>query len=201
MSNSAKLTVAEQRNFVAIAHKQVAYLTHRYNEKHSNLLSKEDIEDIEGDVLLKAYAALGKYDPQMGTLATWMNRIALNCLKDKVDYKMKRLPISCSMIELIGNDKEEADLCESYQNKKKDEREKPMFKYSGEDDAVKNDLERFLDAEAAKMGDKNNEVYEMLKVGYKPQEIAKEKGWTANAVSKRIWGIRNTLRSLLDEVA
>ena len=55
---------------------------------------EDELQDIAGETLYNVCRSIASYDPQQSKMTTWVSRIAVNCVKDAIDYKMKRLAIS-----------------------------------------------------------------------------------------------------------
>ena len=53
-----------------------------YNYAFSRLLNREDSEDATAEVFIVLLKNLQFYDPQKGSVATWVNRIAHNAVED-----------------------------------------------------------------------------------------------------------------------
>jgi RNA polymerase sigma-70 factor (ECF subfamily) len=53
-----------------------------YKAVYLRLLQREDTEDIVADTFIKAYQAYDRFDPEVSSAATWLNRIAMNTLYD-----------------------------------------------------------------------------------------------------------------------
>ena len=109
MSFSSSLSAAEQQKLIATANTAVARFAYLFNSKSGcrNFFTREDIEDIAGTAILKAWRSIDSFNPERAKLSIWVNRIAINCAKDAVDYKMKRLFISESMYVKGKDDDEE----------------------------------------------------------------------------------------------
>ena len=106
MSFSRSLSAAEQHTLISTANAAVVRIVSLFTAKLGNkhFFSREDIEDIAGDVIMKAWRSMDGYDPERAKMSTWVGRIAVNCVKDAVDYKMKRLPISGAMYVTVKED-------------------------------------------------------------------------------------------------
>lgn len=87
ISTAAAKSIA---NFSAIAVNDII------SKKYKFVFIREDIEDIVGDVQLKACAAFCTFNPDKGRLFSWVYTIAARAVLDAVDYKMKRASISYS---------------------------------------------------------------------------------------------------------
>ena len=125
-----------------------------------------------------------------------MGRIAVNCVKDAIDYKVKRLPISGSMY--IGSNDEDAE-CGADEYILNSDLLNAMSENGADSRILQAELRDRICEEVSKMSDKRQRVAQMLNVGYKPREIASVEGGTPQAVSKCIWNIREALRAALVE--
>ena len=97
--SSRPLSAVEQHNLIASANAAVVRFVNLFSDKLGNkrFFSREDIEDMAGDTIMKACRSIDRYDPEKAKMSTWVGRIAVNTVKDAINYKMKRLPISGSM--------------------------------------------------------------------------------------------------------
>lgn len=96
MSISA-LSPAVQHSIINAANLSVSCFAKAFCDKlgRKHFFTQEDIEDIAGVVILKAWRSYETFDPEKGKIATWIKTIAFNCVKDAIKYKINRLPISC----------------------------------------------------------------------------------------------------------
>ena len=99
MSLSHSLSAAEQHNLITNANLTVARFANLVATKLGNkyFFSREDIEDMANEAIMKAWRSIDSYDPTKAKLSTWVSRIAVNCVKDTVGYRMRRMSISGSM--------------------------------------------------------------------------------------------------------
>ena len=58
------------------------YYRRIYNYAFSRLLRREDAEDATAEVFIVLLKNIQSYDPQKGSVATWVNRIAHNAVED-----------------------------------------------------------------------------------------------------------------------
>ena len=199
MSLSHSLSAAEQHDLIATANTAVARFAHLFSTKLGSprFFSREDIEDMAGDAVMKACRSIDKYDPARAKLVTWVSRIAVNCVKDAVDYRMKRVYISGSMYI-----KDRKDQDESADEVVFDPAVLALLSENGADGRVlQAELKERICDEVSRMSDKRKRVAHLLNVGYSPKEIAVAEGCTPTAVSKCIWDIRAALKSALSEWA
>ena len=59
------------------------YYRRVYNYAFSRLLHREEAEDATAEVFLVLLQNLRSYDPQRGSVATWINRIAHNAVQNR----------------------------------------------------------------------------------------------------------------------
>jgi RNA polymerase sigma-70 factor (ECF subfamily) len=198
MSFSSSLSAAEQQNLIATANAAVARFVDLFNSKSGcrNFFTREDIEDIAGTAILKVWRSIDSFDPERAKLSTWVNRIAVNCAKDALDYKMKRLSISESMYVKGKDDDDEYGADEFILDP--DVLSK-MSENSADGRVLRGELRDRICAEVSKMSDKRRRVAHMHNVGFTPKEMAAIEGCTPTAASKCIWDIREALRTALAE--
>ena len=58
------------------------YYRRVYNYAFSRLLRREDAEDATAEVFIVLLKNIQSYDPQKGSVSTWVNRIAHNAVED-----------------------------------------------------------------------------------------------------------------------
>jgi RNA polymerase sigma factor (sigma-70 family) len=198
MSFSSSLSAAEQQNLIATANAAVVRFVNLFTSKPGcrNFFTREDVEDIEGTTILKVWRSIDAFDPERAKLSTWVNRIAVNCAKDAIDYKMKRLSISGSMYVKGKDDNEECGADEFILDP---EVLSKMSENSADGRALQCELREHICAEVSKMSDKRQRVAHLLNLGFFPKEMAAIEGCTPAAASKCVWDIRKALRAALDE--
>ena len=194
----SSLSVAEQHNLIATANAAVVRFARLFADKLGNrhFFSREDIEDIAGNTIMKVWRAMDSYDPEKGTLSTWVGRIAANCVKDAVDYKMKRLPVSGSMYAKRKKDDEECGADEYIMDS---EVLNTLSENSADGRVLHSGLKERIDEEVASMSDKRRRIAYMMSMGYSAKEIAEAEGCSCNAVYKCVWDIRDALKKALSE--
>ena len=200
MSRSSSFSAAEQHNLIATANAAVVRFINLFTAKLGgrHFFTHEDIEDIAGTAIMKAWRSIDNFDPERAKLSTWVNRIAVNCVKDAIDYKMKRLSISESMYVKGKDDDDECGVDEFILDP---EMLGTMSENSADGRVLQCELGERICAEVSKMSDKRKRVAHLLNVGYSPKEIAAIEGCTPNAAYKSIWDIRAALKSALAEWA
>lgn len=53
-----------------------------YNANHGYILSEENCKDLSQDAALKAIHSWKSFNPEKGSLNTWVSRITINCIND-----------------------------------------------------------------------------------------------------------------------
>lgn len=198
--SSRPLSAVEQHNLIASANAAVVRFVNLFSDKLGNkrFFSREDIEDMAGDTIMKACRSIDRYDPEKAKMSTWVGRIAVNTVKDAINYKMKRLPISGSMYVASRDEGGEIDANEYILD--------PMVLNTMSENSadclvLQSELKSRIFQEVSKMSDKRQRVARMLDGGYTIKEMAKAEDCTSRAVSKCIWDIREALRFALVEWA
>ena len=77
-----------------------------YNSIYIRILNRENAEDIVQDTFIKAMRAYDKYDPEISSVSTWLNRIAVNTLTDHLRKKKNTTVDIDECTELGEHDKE-----------------------------------------------------------------------------------------------
>ena len=77
-----------------------------YNTIYIRILNRENAEDIVQDTFIKAMKAYEKYDPEISSVSTWLNRIAVNTLTDHMRKKKNTTVDIDECTELGEHDKE-----------------------------------------------------------------------------------------------
>lgn len=192
------LSISEQHNLIATANAAVVRFACLFADKlgKKHFFSREDIEDIVGNTILKAGRYMDKYDPAKGAFSTWVSRIAANCVKDAVDYKLKRLPISESMY--VKRKKDDEGYGADEYNIDSDELD-TMCENSADGRVLQSELKKCIAEEVASMSDKRSRIARMMSMGYSATEIAEAEGCSCNAVYKCVWDIRDALKKALSE--
>ena len=200
MSVSA-LSPAVQHSIINAANLSVSCFAKAFCDKlgRKHFFTQEDIEDIAGVVILKAWRSYETFDPEKGKIATWIKTIAFNCVKDAIKYKIKRLPISYSLYAEnpeTGDEYCVDEYCDENHGLHS-EKSEMLCEFSADSGILQKEFEISVKQEVSKLSEKNQRFADMLIEGYAPREMAIIEGCTANAASKRIWEIRQTLRPLL----
>ena len=205
MSLSRTISAAEQQKIISSAHVAVSVFVYSYTNKLGNrrFFTKEDIEDIAGDVIYKACRSYDRYDSEKSSLKTWISHIAFNCVKDATDYRMKRIGLSEPMYSENSKD-DEYNIVDTPDPKKGFNSSvwDLVSEYSADKDINRKEFEEEVMGKVSKLSDKNKKFFSML-VDEKltPKDMAKREGCTANAAAKRIWDIRHALKTAIAETA
>lgn len=207
MSLSRALTAAEQRAIISSANIAVSVYVNSLTAKLHNkyFFTKEDIEDLAGEVIFRACRSYDRFDSEKSSLKTWVSRIALNCVKDALDYRMKRIGLSEPMFsESYKDDDDEYNKVETANPKKGFDT--PVWdlvsEYSADKDIHQKEFEEEIMDKVGKLSDKNQKFFSMLfEEELTPKDMAEREGCTANAAAKRIWDIRQALKASLSETA
>lgn len=183
----------------------VSVYVNSYARKLGNrhFFTKEDIEDITGEVIFKACRSYDRFDSGKSSLMTWVSRIALNCVKDALDYRMKRIGLSEPMYSARSGDDEfnkfeTADPGKGFDTSVWD----LVSEYSTDKDIHQKEFEAVVMGAVGKLSEKNRRFFSMLyDEGLTPKEMAEREGCTADAAAKRIWDIRRILKAAIAETA
>lgn len=190
------LSFTEQKQLIATANDAAARFAAKYGK---GFFSREDVEDIAATVVMKAMGAMDRFDPEKASLKTWVSRIAANCVKDAVDYKMKRLCISAPMcMERMGKDEDE-EVFGADEIALNTEMVDEMSVNDTDRELLLEEMQRYIDDKIAEMPARRQRIAQMMYAGYTPEEMAKAEGCTTNAIYGCIWNIRQALRRALDE--
>ena len=206
MSLSRSLSAAEQRAIISTANVAVSVHANSITAKLPNkyFFTKEDIEDLAGEVIYRACRSFDRFDSEKSSLKTWVSRIALNCVKDALDYRMKRIGLSEPMFSESSKDDDEYNKVETSEFKKGFDTSvwDLVSEYSADKDINREEFEETVMGEVGKLSDKNQKFFSMLvDEELTPKEMAEREGCTANAAAKRIWDIRHALKTSIAETA
>lgn len=201
----APISDAQQKVIFAIAPKAVASCAKSYASKHGlgRFFTKEELEDITGEVYYKACRSFGTFNPSKSALPTWVWTIAFRCVLNAVDYKVKRLPISCEMYEENDHNGDEysaEEYCDVRKGFNSDITAK-FSEYEADRELFERDFREQLQKEVSKLSEKNQRYVSMLEDGLTRVEMAEVEGCSADAAAKRVWVIRQTLGEPVAEIA
>lgn len=186
--NTSTISIDEQKAMLKNAKAAVSIFS---TEKFGGFFSKEELEDIVGDTMLKASRFLDTYNPQYA-LSTWVSKIAVNCVYDAARAKILRIDISEPMIE-INEDGGEYNHIETYGNSGRE--------YEADRNVDYADFERSVRAVTDSVEGKTNRLFlEMIEEGLPPREMAARTGCTADAAAIRkckiLKGIKEPIRQI-----
>ncbi len=208
MSLSRSLSAAEQRAIISTANVAVSVHANSITAKFPNkyFFTKEDIEDLTGEVIYRACRSYDRFDSEKSSLKTWVSRIALNCVKDALDYRMKRIGLSEPMFSESSKDDDDDEYNKAETSKIKKGFDTSVWnlvsEYSADKDINRKEFEEEVMGKVGKLSDKNQKFFSMLvEEELTPKEMAEREGCTANAAAKRIWDIRHALKGSIAETA
>ncbi|MBO4427763.1 MAG: hypothetical protein J5771_04710 [Bacteroidales bacterium] len=205
MSSSIFNSAAEQHALVSTARIAVEHYTKLFSAKIGvkHFFTREDIEDIAQNVVANAWRSRRTFKPNKCKLSTWIGTIAFNCIKDAIDYKMKRLPISGSLEAVNPGNDDEFNVAETWAPFKGAgvEIRELVSEYSADKEINRREFEAAVSGEVDKLSEKNRRFVDLLKEGYAPRDMAVVEGCTPNAASIRIHGIRHALSEPVGEIA
>lgn len=206
MSLSRTLSAAEQRAIISTANIAVSVHVNSFTAKLPNkyFFTKEDIEDLAGEVIYRACRSYDRFDSKKSSLKTWISRIALNCVKDALDYRMKRIGLSEPMFSECSKEEDEYNKVESADRKKGFNAAvwDLVSECRADNDIDQKEFEEKVMGNVGMLSDKNQKFFSMLvDEELTPKEMAEREGCTANAAAKRIWDIRHALKTTIAETS
>ena len=206
MSTSRTLSAAEQRAIISASNIAVRRIVKWLVGKaglSEGFFREEELEDISGETLAHACRSLDTYDSEQSKLTTWVSRIALNCVKDALNYKMKRLDISYSYYSENSDDGDEFDSTEVADEHTAfyPELYSKMNEYNPETVVCRREFEEEVYGHVGRLSEKSQRYTHLLVEGYTPKEMASLEGSNANAAAKRVFDIRKALKAGLAELA
>ena len=186
--NTSTISIDEQKAMLRNAKAAVSVFS---AEKFSGFFSKEDLEDIVGDTMLKASRSIESYNPKFA-LSTWVSKIAVHCVLDAARAKGNRGPISEPMIEIDENG-DECNVIAIYGNSGRE--------YEADRNVDYDDFERSVRTVTDSVEGKTNRLFlEMIEDGLSPKEMAAKTGCTADAAAIRkckiLKGIKEPIRRI-----
>ena len=206
MSTSRTLSAAEQRSIISASNIAVRCIVNFFIQKtglQKDFFCEEELEDISGETLCHACRSLDTYDKEQSKLTTWVSRIAMNCVKDAIDYKMKRLDINHSLYSENRDNGDEFDSTEVADEHTDiyPELYSKMNEYNPETVVCRREFEEEVYGQVGRLSEKSQRYTKLLVEGYTPKEMAEMEGSNANAAAKRVFDIRKALRAGLAELA
>ena len=196
------LSPSEQKNILSSAKTSVGICVSRYADKtgFKHVFTTEDIEDIECDTIYKACRSFASFNGNKAKLSTWVNRIATNCVRDAIDYKMKRRNISCELIEENSESGEEFGLDEVCSESQEDHFEgwARVSEDAADKELLRKDFEAHLSNSLSGMSERDRKFFEWMKLGYTAKEMAAMDGCSPNAASKKMWTIRQRASEIFE---
>ena len=205
MSFSHSLSAAEQHTIITSANMAVSRFASVFAENigSARFFTREDIEDMSQEAAMKAWRSISVFDPAKAKLSTWVSRIAVNCVKDAIDHRMKRLPISASMEEINDDSGDEYNVSERCGRSRSFHPEMQMLvsEYAADSRLNQREFERSVWGEVNRLSDTGRRYVHMLSEGYAPKDMAAIDGCRPNTAAKRVHDVRRALRAALAEVA
>lgn len=130
--------------------------------------NREDVEELVHDVFICAFSAIGRFNPQKSTFATWIGRIARNCAIDRLRHTR---PVHVQLPEMT-DDPPDAD------------ERLPL-----------------LDQALEQLSPEERMVITLAYLDEMPlDEVAAIMESNANAISSRLYRIKNKLASIINEL-
>lgn len=152
-----------------------AYLKHQ-----KAMLSATDKETIISDVITKVLTKGYTFDSTKSNLKTWVSTIARN---ETVNYF--RIMEDWEPLELENS---EGDLYE---------REELASYTTPYDEVVAEQTENLFDTVMSRRSEKDQEIMKLYRQGYQPRELAEKFNMSADAVSVRIFKIRQAFKQAI----
>ena len=99
-----RLINTKQENDLSFTKVYQEYYRRVFNYAFSRLLQREEAEDATAEVFLAVLQNLRRYDPERGSVGTWINRIAHNAVEDycRKAYRRREFPVSVIVREKEG---------------------------------------------------------------------------------------------------
>lgn len=205
MTRSNPISVEQEKTIIKTSNYVASTYARSYAEKigYHNLFTKEDIEDIAANAICKACRSFGSFDSDKGKLTTWVGMIVTNCVKNAAQYKIKRLPISGEMFTYYDEECCNHSVDECCDSKKgfNDNMRSLLSENDAEKEINRKDFEACLRNAVSTLSEKNQHYVHLLEEGESNSTIAELEGCTPNAVAKRIWVIRKTLKGSIKGIA
>ncbi len=165
-----------------------------------HIFNDADLEDIASACAEKACKSYDKYDPAKAKLSTWVTNIAINCVKDEIDRKLRHLDTFRPLATWTDDTLEEADFedfADSCGGKVPEIRE--MLSEQEADREIQfKEFQAQLDEARASLGEKDIRFERLMEMELKSGEIAAIVGCTPNAAYKRIHLIRQAMAARLN---
>lgn len=186
----------QAQTIINLAKVSVSCLIHK---NYTSSFNELDIEDLTEDTVLKALSYWASFNPDKASLRCWINKIALNVIRDELDYKNKRSAINRDMHPYCGRNDEQIDLSLIIDANE-------LLFYRGNEFDTDSSLltdeftERVKERESI-LSERDKRIWEMVKNEAKPREIAEKMGMSANAVSIRKHYILEALKPGMAELA
>jgi RNA polymerase sigma factor (sigma-70 family) len=159
-----------------------------YGKRGGRMFSKEDLEDLFQDSIVKALTYIGSYDSRRSQLKTWASRLTANCARDAFRRIMKH-----------------RSMFESYDSQYKDDEDyvdPEIAGYRGDEFEADRDLlyeetENQLENAKSSLNDNYQYILELKSEELKPKQMAKVIGCTPGAASTLLCRSRKALAGKL----
>ena len=192
LMTAAEFSVAKYANYWAV------------KLNNPRFFSPEDREDLVGTALLKAWGSIDRFNPAIAKFQTWVDSIVRNCVKDRVDYKLKRADISREWKGLPAWNSDDDVLGDEFCDRKKGFNPDMVELLSVDAADKETDREEFeacVLERIARLDGKDRLFLRALMEGDKPKDMALRFGCSANAAAIRVCKIRKALRGPLARLA
>ena len=156
--------------------------------------SKEDLEDLYQDTVLKVYRYLSSYDPSKSQLHTWVSMIASCCQNDAIrrQYDCRNFVPWEKLSPSGGTDNQDDADCDSCWE----------IAAGGEFDpcqvAESDDALDYINEAISSLKEDYAEILQLSLDGLKPREIAKLMGVPASIISTILFRAKKGLRNKLN---
>lgn len=169
-----------------------------------------ELEDIISETYTKAWGSRDSYNPAKGALSTWVNTIAYNIIADHSNRnrKYKYVPYD-ETCPNRGNGPDFNRIADDYQETRDDQEaydscsdatESPCFGLEIPVDTLydEQELREFVKECVDKLETKDQDIFNYSMSGHKNKDIAGFMDMTPNAISIRLYRIREYLKEKLD---
>ncbi len=169
-----------------------------YFGKDRSFFTCDELSDIAQEVCCKACKGFSGYNPSKGKISTWVGTIAYHCLNDEFKKKLRRLKVERPFYGTNTENGEEYSLDETCDVRKggfsTDEKEM-LDEFDADKYATRNEFEQRVNEQYERLLNKEERrIVKWIEQGYKTSEIANMTGCSSEYTTKKIWGIRKTLK-------
>ena len=169
-----------EKDYRPLAERAVLAFTGRV---FAGFFSKEDINELVSDVVVRMWDKRDRYDESRGTVSTWVNTIARNTVLDasKREKRRRSLFSSAPLEQGLDDDGDVVGIV-------------PVASDETDAQAIAHDTERAL-RESASTG-RDGRLLEGLILGYDASELAAAEGVEAPVIHTAVSRLRRRLRSV-----